>query len=125
MFVLITYDVPAERTDIYRKLLRSRLEHLQQSVFYGDITEGQLVALLKSDLISRYHGFRRVKPRKSSLVWRSISSTSSSSVVTWLNKRWGSMRASPPAAGSPAGFMSFSTVFGSKRPTATVKRRIG
>ena len=40
MFVLITYDVPAERTDIYRKLLRSPLEHLQQSVFYGDITEG-------------------------------------------------------------------------------------
>jgi sialidase-1 len=40
------------------------------------------IALLKSDLISRYHGFRRVKPRKSNLTWRSISSTSSSSVVT-------------------------------------------
>jgi len=40
MFVLVTYDVPAERTHIYRKLLRKRLEHLQQSVFYGDITEG-------------------------------------------------------------------------------------
>ena len=42
----------------------------------------QITALLKSDLISRYHGFRRVKPRKSNLTWRSISSTSSSSVVT-------------------------------------------
>jgi CRISPR-associated protein Cas2 len=54
MFVLITYDVPAERTDIYRKLLRTRLEHLQQSVFYGDITEGQLVGIkqdIKSELI--------------------------------------------------------------------------
>lgn len=45
VFVLITYDVPAERTHIYRKLLRKRLEHLQQSVFYGDITEGQLVGI--------------------------------------------------------------------------------
>ena len=45
MFVLVTYDVPAERTHIYRKLLRKRLEHLQQSVFYGDITEGQLVGI--------------------------------------------------------------------------------
>ncbi|WP_241658409.1 hypothetical protein [Halorubrum sp. BOL3-1] len=39
-------------------------------------------ALLKSDLISRYHRFRRVKPRKSNLPWRSTSSTSLSSVVT-------------------------------------------
>ena len=45
MFVLITYDVPAERTHIYRKLLRKRLEHLQQSVFHGDVTEGQLVGI--------------------------------------------------------------------------------
>lgn len=45
MFVLVTYDVPAERTRIYRKLLRRRLEHLQQSVFHGDITEGQLMEI--------------------------------------------------------------------------------
>ena len=45
MFVLVTYDVPADRTQIYRKLLRKRLEHLQQSVFHGDITEGQLVEI--------------------------------------------------------------------------------
>lgn len=45
MFVLVTYDVPAERTHIYRKLLRKRLEHLQQSVFHGDVTEGQLVGI--------------------------------------------------------------------------------
>lgn len=54
MFVLITYDVPAERTRIYRKLLRKHLEHLQQSVFYGDITEGQLVEVkkdIKTELI--------------------------------------------------------------------------
>jgi len=45
MFVLVTYDVPAERTRIYRKLLRKHLEHIQYSVFYGDITEGQLVTI--------------------------------------------------------------------------------
>ena len=49
VFVLVTYDVPAERTHIYRKLLRKRLEHLQQSVFYGNITEGQLVGI-KQDI---------------------------------------------------------------------------
>lgn len=43
MFVLVTYDVPAERTHVYRKLLRRHLEHIQYSVFYGDVTEGQLV----------------------------------------------------------------------------------
>lgn len=45
MFVLVTYDVPAERTHIFRKLLRRRLEHIQQSVFHGNITEGQLTGI--------------------------------------------------------------------------------
>jgi CRISPR-associated protein Cas2 len=45
MIVIVVYDVPAERTRIYRKLLRRRLEHLQQSVFYGDLTEGQIVSM--------------------------------------------------------------------------------
>ncbi|WP_247005164.1 CRISPR-associated endonuclease Cas2 [Halosolutus gelatinilyticus] len=46
MFVLITYDVPADRTGIYRKLLRKHLEHIQYSVFHGDITKGQLVTII-------------------------------------------------------------------------------
>ena len=45
MIVIVVYDVPAERTRIYRKLLRRRLEHLQQSVFYGDLTEGQITSM--------------------------------------------------------------------------------
>lgn len=49
MFVLVVYDVPADRTHIYRKFLRRRLEHIQQSVFYGDVTEGQLVDI-KNDI---------------------------------------------------------------------------
>lgn len=43
MFVLVVYDVPAERTRVYRKMLRRRLEHIQNSVFYGDVTPGQLI----------------------------------------------------------------------------------
>jgi len=49
MIVIVVYDVPAERTRIYRKLLRRRLEHLQQSVFYGDLTEGQITEM-KNDI---------------------------------------------------------------------------
>lgn len=43
MFVLVIYDVPAPRTRLYRTMLRRRLEHIQQSVFYGDVSPGQLV----------------------------------------------------------------------------------
>ncbi|SHH65603.1 CRISPR-associated endonuclease Cas2 [Halobaculum gomorrense] len=45
MFVIVIYDVPAERTRIYRKLLRRQLEHLQYSVFVGELTKGQLTGL--------------------------------------------------------------------------------
>ena len=49
MHVIVVYDVPAERTHIYRKLLRRQLEHLQQSVFFGELTPGQVTAL-KQDI---------------------------------------------------------------------------
>lgn len=45
MHVIVVYDVPADRTHIYRKLLRRRLEHLQQSVFFGELTEGQVTSM--------------------------------------------------------------------------------
>jgi CRISPR-associated protein Cas2 len=45
MFVLATYDVPAGRTDIYKRLFRRHLEHIQYSVFHGTVTEGQLVTI--------------------------------------------------------------------------------
>jgi len=45
MHVIVVYDVPADRTRVYRKLLRKRLEHLQYSVFYGELTAGQLTEL--------------------------------------------------------------------------------
>jgi len=45
MYVIVVYDVAADRTHIYRKLLRRRLEHLQYSVFFGELTPGQLTEL--------------------------------------------------------------------------------
>ena len=45
MFVIMTYDVNAKRTGIYRKLLRRYLGHEQFSVFFGDLTPSTLEKL--------------------------------------------------------------------------------
>ncbi len=45
MFMLMTYDVDAKRTGIFRKLLRRYLNHEQYSVFTGDITEADAICL--------------------------------------------------------------------------------
>lgn len=39
MYLIVAYDVPAERTEKYRKLLTRYLTHFQYSVFAGDMTE--------------------------------------------------------------------------------------
>lgn len=43
MFMLMTYDVEASRTSIFRKLLRRYLNHEQYSVFTGDLTEANAI----------------------------------------------------------------------------------
>lgn len=43
--MLVTYDVEAKRTGIFRKILRRYLNHQQYSVFSGDITEAEAVRL--------------------------------------------------------------------------------
>lgn len=45
MFMLMTYDVEAKRTNKFKKLLRRYLNHEQYSVFTGDITEAQAIQL--------------------------------------------------------------------------------
>ena len=45
MFMLMTYDVEAKRTEKFKKLLRRFLNHEQYSVFTGDITEAQAIHL--------------------------------------------------------------------------------
>jgi CRISPR-associated protein Cas2 len=39
MFVVITYDVQSDRTEVFRKILTRFLTHEQNSVFMGDLTE--------------------------------------------------------------------------------------
>lgn len=45
MFMLVTYDVEAKRTEKFKKLLRRYLNHEQYSVFTGDITDAQAIRL--------------------------------------------------------------------------------
>lgn len=45
MFMMMTYDVEASRTKIFRKILRRYLNHEQYSVFTGDITEAVAIRL--------------------------------------------------------------------------------
>jgi len=43
--MLMTYDVNAKRTEKFKKLLRGYLNHDQNSVFSGDITEAEAITL--------------------------------------------------------------------------------
>lgn len=45
MYMVMTYDVAAKRTEKFKKLLRQFLVHTQYSVFAGDITEAQAIVL--------------------------------------------------------------------------------
>ncbi len=45
MYILITYDVEARRTALFRKVLSRYLLHEQNSVFGGDLTEAWLLML--------------------------------------------------------------------------------
>jgi CRISPR-associated protein Cas2 len=45
MYMLVTYDVEAKRTEKFKKLLRKYLMHDQYSVFSGDITGAKAIEL--------------------------------------------------------------------------------
>lgn len=51
MFVMVCYDVPAHRTEVYKKLLKEYLIHEQASVFMGDLPESEVIRMV--DKISR------------------------------------------------------------------------
>ena len=42
MYVVVVYDMEAERTQKMLKFLRRYLTHVQNSVFEGDVTKGDL-----------------------------------------------------------------------------------
>ena len=46
MFVIVSYDVPAKRTGIYRRLLKEYLTHEQASVFMGDLPESEILKMV-------------------------------------------------------------------------------
>ena len=46
MFVMISYDVPSKRTELYKKLLKEYLVHEQASVFMGDLPESEVIKLV-------------------------------------------------------------------------------
>lgn len=45
VYVVIVYDVQADRTHRFLKFLRQYLTHVQNSVFEGDITDGDLTEI--------------------------------------------------------------------------------
>ena len=46
MFVMVSYDVPAKRTETYKRMLKEFLVHEQASVFMGDLPESEVVKLM-------------------------------------------------------------------------------
>lgn len=59
MFIVVTYDVAARRTELFRKTLTRYLQHEQNSVFAGKITE-VLYRKLLADLQKRLEPTDRV-----------------------------------------------------------------
>jgi len=45
VYAIVVYDVEADRTRLLRKLCRQYLTHVQNSVFEGEITAGDLAEL--------------------------------------------------------------------------------
>lgn len=48
MYLLVTYDVEAKRTEKFRKLLAKYLTHEQYSVFCGDLAEAKVIELRRA-----------------------------------------------------------------------------
>jgi CRISPR-associated endonuclease Cas2 len=58
MFIIVSYDVHADRTEIFKKICQLYLIHIQNSVFRGNLNKSQIMELeyllkksLKSDEI--------------------------------------------------------------------------
>lgn len=45
IFVILSYDVEAERTQLFKKLSEQFLTHVQNSVFRGNLNESQIMKL--------------------------------------------------------------------------------
>ena len=54
MFILVAYDVPAERTVIFHKILARYLVRMQFSVFAGDLKDSEKTKLIR-ELENTWH----------------------------------------------------------------------
>ena len=45
MFVILSYDVEANRTQLFKKISEQFLIHIQNSVFRGNLSESQILDL--------------------------------------------------------------------------------
>lgn len=62
VYVIVVYDMQADRTRLLLKLCRRYLTHVQNSVFEGEITEGDLERL-RSEIEDR------LEPGESAIVY--------------------------------------------------------
>lgn len=75
MYVIACYDVPAKRTEKYRKLLARYLIQLQESVFAGDLTEVGFRDVQRAA--------RRLYREDDDLVWITTENRRNVTVVQW------------------------------------------
>ncbi len=62
MFIILSYDVEATRTQIFKKIAEKFLVHIQNSVFRGNLSESQML-----DLKFRVH--KELKEDESVFLW--------------------------------------------------------
>jgi len=58
MYVIVVYDMEADRTHLMLKLCRRYLVHVQNSVLEGEISEGDLATLKGGELKISFEGGR-------------------------------------------------------------------
>lgn len=63
MYVVVVYDMQAERTRLMLKFLRRYLTHVQNSVFEGEVTEGDLETI-------RNRTREMLEPGESTIIYR-------------------------------------------------------
>nr|WP_206537081.1 CRISPR-associated endonuclease Cas2 [Haloferax mucosum] len=63
MYIIVVYDMRADRTRLMLNFLRKYLTHVQNSVFEGAVTEGDLETI-------RNHTQSLLKPDESAIIYR-------------------------------------------------------
>jgi CRISPR-associated protein Cas2 len=63
VYVVVVYDMQAERTRLMLKFLRRYLTHVQNSVFEGEVTEGDLETI-------RNRTREMLEPGESTIIYR-------------------------------------------------------